>query len=257
MTLADSRKMYTELTNKRVLITGASGDIGISIARFLSRYGAILGIHYNDNLSMADLLVKEIEKNGGQAASFQKNLLSNNVGALVDRFVEKFGGIDILINNAGGIVGFKDYQELDESSWSDTYQLNVAAPFFLAQKAFAYMKEQGGGKVINTSSIAAKYGGSVKSLHYGAAKAALEAITIGLARFGAQHNILVNSIRGGFIDTQFQRRLANEKNLKSRINLIPLKRPGQPDDIAHAVLYLASEAGDFITGEILTVAGGD
>ena len=119
------------------------------------------------------------------------------------------------------------------------------------------MKAQGGGKIINISSIAAKYGGSVKSLHYGAAKASLEAITIGLARFGAPYNILVNAIRGGFIDTQFQNRYAKEKDLKSRIALIPLKRPGKPDDIAHAVLYLASEAGNFITGEILTIAGGD
>jgi 3-oxoacyl-[acyl-carrier protein] reductase len=249
--------MYSELRGKRVLITGASGDIGGSVARLLAEHGAVLGIHYSENSQAATALVKEIEKDGGQAASFQVNLLSDDIGNLVDEFVDKFGGIDILINNAGGIVGFKDFQELDEASWCETHRLNSQAPFFLAQKAFAFMKEQGGGKIISTSSIAAKYGGSVKSIHYGAAKAALEAMTIGLARFGAPHNILINAIRGGFIDTQFQHRLASGKDLKARIDLIPLKRAGKPDDIAHAVLYLASDAGNFITGEILTVAGGD
>ena len=249
--------MYKELKGKRILVTGASGDIGRSIARFLSKSGGILGIHYHENFSAADSLVGEIKKDGGQAACFHKNMLSDGVGHLIDEFVNKFGGIDVLVNNAGGIIGVKDFQELDEVSWSETYRLNAQAPFFLAQKAFSYMKKQGGGKIINTSSVAAKYGGSTKSLHYGAAKGALEAMTVGLARFGAPHNILVNAIRGGFIDTQFQQRIAKVKDLKSRINLIPLKRPGKPMDIAHAVLYLASEAGDFITGEILTVAGGD
>ncbi len=249
--------MYKDLKNKRILVTGASGDIGGRVAWFLAKHGAILGIHYCENRSAANNLSKEIKKEGGQAACFQANMFSENIGHLIDEFVDKFGGIDVLVNNSGGIVGFKDFQELDETSWYKTHQLNAQAPFFLTQKAFNYMKAQGGGKIINISSIAVKYGGSVKSLHYGAAKASLEAITIGLARFGAPHNILVNAIRGGFIDTQFQNRYAKEKDLKSRIDLIPLKRPGKPDDIAHAVLYLASEAGDFVTGEILTVSGGD
>ena len=249
--------MYPELNNKRILITGASGDIGGSIAYFFAEHGANIGIHYSKNQKVADALVLKIEKGGGKAVCFQANLLSADSSSLVDRFVDKFGGIDVLVNNAGGIVGFKDFQELDETSWEKTYQLNAKAPFFLARRAFVYMKRQGGGKIINISSIAAKYGGSAMSLHYGAAKAALEAVTVGLARFGAPHNILVNAVRGGFIDSQAQHRLAAGKDLKARIGLIPLNRPGKPEDIARTVLHLVSQAGDFITGEILTVAGGD
>ena len=249
--------MYPELNNKRILITGASGDIGGSIARHFAESGAVLGIHYGQNLKAADALTREIEKKGGQAACFQANLLSENPCHLIDEFIGKFGGIDVLVNNAGGVVGFKDFLKLDETSWSETYQLNVQAPFFLAQRAFGHMKQQGGGKIINISSVAAKYGGSARSMHYGAAKAALEAMTVGLARFGAPHNILVNAVRGGFIDTQSQDRLASEKDLKARVELIPLKRPGKPEDIARTVLHLVSKAGDFITGEVLTVAGGD
>ena len=219
--------------------------------------GATVGIHYHKNHEQAKSLALNIEACKGKAECFKADLLSSKPLNLIHNFIESFGGIDVLVNNAGGILGFKDFLELDETSWNETHRLNTQAPFFLAQQTFARMKEYGGGKIINISSIAAKYGGSSKSLHYGAAKAALEAVTIGLARAGAPHNILVNAVQGGHIDTPLQQRFAGEKDLKARIELIPLKRPGKPEDIAGAVVYLASTAGDFITGEIMTVAGGD
>jgi NAD(P)-dependent dehydrogenase (short-subunit alcohol dehydrogenase family) len=134
--------------------------------------------------------------------------------------------------------------------------LNAQAPFFLAQGAFRFMKNNGGGKIINISSISAKYGGSDRTLHYGASKAALEAINRGLAKAGAPHNILVNAIRAGFIDTPMHKKLGRT-NLEKRIHAIPLKKPGKAEDIARMALFLASEGGDFITGETFTVAGGD
>jgi 3-oxoacyl-[acyl-carrier protein] reductase len=118
------------------------------------------------------------------------------------------------------------------------------------------MKSHGGGKIINISSISAKYGGSSKTLHYGAAKAALETLTVGLARAGAPYNILVNTIRGGFIETPMHQKLGRE-NLEKRIAMIPLKRAGKAEDVARMVLFLASKGGDFITGETLAVTGGD
>ena len=145
---------------------------------------------------------------------------------------------------------------MDEESWDKTFQLNTRTPFFLAQNAFKHMKENGGGKIINISSISVKYGGSSQTLHYGAAKSALETITLGLSKAGAKHNILVNTVRGGYIDTPMHQKMGR-KNSKERIEMIPLKRAGKPEDIARIVLFLASEAGDFITGETFTVAGGD
>ena len=118
------------------------------------------------------------------------------------------------------------------------------------------MKDQGGGKIINISSISAKYGGSGQTLHYGAAKSALETVTLGLAKAGAKYNILVNTVRGGFIDTSMHKKLGRN-NIEKRIEMIPLRRAGRPEDMARMVLFLASEAGDFITGETFTVAGGD
>ncbi len=245
------------LKNKKVLVTGATGGIGTSLVRMFAEKGAVVGIHYHQNKEQAELLDREVESKGGRSGCFQADLLSSGGTDLVDAFVERFDGIDVLVNNAGAICGFEDFLNLDETAWSDTFQLNAQAPFFLAQRAFARMKKSGGGKIINISSIAAKYGGSARSLHYGASKAALEAVTVGLAKAGAPHKILVNAVRGGFIDTPAQQRLSSQKDLKERIKLIPLQRAGKPEDIASLVVFLASDAGDFITGEIMTVAGGD
>ena len=248
--------MFKAIRGKKVLITGASGGIGEDMALLFAEYGAVLGLHYNSGKEAADLLLREVKKRGAEAGLFQADLVLDSGETLVDDFIKHFGGIDILINNAGAVFGFKDFLELDDMSWEKTFKLNAQAPFFMARRAFADMKKNNGGKIINISSVAAKYGGSERSLHYGAAKAALEAETIGLARAGAKCGILVNAIRGGFIDTPFHEKLGS-KNIKERVQLIPLKRAGRPEDVASMALYLASEAGDFITGEIITVAGGD
>ncbi len=134
--------------------------------------------------------------------------------------------------------------------------LNAKAPFFLARRAFGAMQRRGGGKIINISSIAARYGGSSRTMHYGAAKAALESLTVGLARAGAPYRILVNAVQAGFIRTPFHRAIKG-KDLARRIRMIPLQRAGEPDDVARVALFLASSAGDFITGQIVTVSGGD
>tara|TARA_B100000315_G_scaffold254773_1_gene296539 strand:+ start:48 stop:806 length:759 start_codon:yes stop_codon:yes gene_type:complete len=244
------------LKDKRILVTGATGGIGSCLVRLFAEEGATLGIHYHQNQEHAESLSREIKAGGGKAECFQEDLLSTDELRLVHDFIERFGGIDVLINNAGGIRGFKEFLDLDKSSWDETHRLNAQAPFFLAQQAFAYMKKQGGGKIINISSIAAKYGGSSKSLHYGAAKAALEAVTIGLARAGAPYRILVNSVRGGFINTPMHQNLGRIR-IEERVEKIPLKRAGEPEDLGRMVLFLSSGGGDFITGETFSVAGGD
>ena len=248
--------MFKAIRGKKVLITGASGGIGASMALLFADHGAVLGLHYNSGKEAASLLAGEVKKRGAQVTLFQSDLAVESGEAMVDAFIDHYGGIDILINNAGAVFGFKSFLDLDDKSWEKTFKLNAQAPFFMARRAFACMKNNKGGKIINISSVAAKYGGSERSLHYGAAKAALEAETIGLARAGAKYSILVNAIRGGFIDTPFHQKLGS-KNIQERIQLIPLKRAGRPEDVASMALYLASEAGDFIAGEIISVAGGD
>ncbi len=249
--------MFEDLKGKKILVTGASSGIGACVADLLGSHGATMGVHYRSNKKGAIDIVSSIEEHGGRAKVLQGDLLNALVREnLIKSFVDAFGSLDVLVKNAGGVYGFRHFLELDEESWDNTFALNAKAPFFLARDAFSVMKEQGGGKIINISSISAKYGGSPQTLHYGAAKAALDSFTVGLARAGAQYNILVNSIRGGFVDTPFHKKVGRG-DLENRIKLIPLKRAGQPIEIARMVLFLASSAGDYITGEIFTVAGGD
>ena len=139
---------------------------------------------------------------------------------------------------------------------SETFLLNVESPFFLAQAAFRHMQEAGGGKIVNISSVGVKFGGSPRTLHYSAAKAALEGVTLGLAKAGAPHRVLVNAIRPGVIDSPFHQ-IKSKQEWEARVAQIPLKRPGTPLDIARMVLFLLSPAGDFITGQVFVVSGGE
>ncbi|WP_319508442.1 SDR family oxidoreductase [uncultured Methanolobus sp.] len=246
-----------DVKGKKILVTGASTGIGACTAELLASRGATVGLHYNRSSKEANDLLQRIYEFGGTAAILQADLLdASSHKSLVDAFICSFGGLDVLVNNAGGIHGFKHFLEMDDASWDDTFMINVKAPFFIAKEAFAFMKDNGGGKIINISSISAKYGGSSHSMHYGAAKAALDSLTKGMSRHGAEYNILVNSIRAGFVDTPFHKKI-NRQNIDERVRSIPLKKAGEPIDIARMVLFLASEAGDYVTGETFTVAGGD
>lgn len=248
--------MFSDLQGKRVLVTGASGGIGSATARLLASRGAVLGLHYHANRKAAERLRAEIRALGGRAECLRADLSGWAGGLkLVPSFIRRFGGIEVLINNAGAIHGAKPFDAIREEEWDRTFALNARAPYLLAREAFKAMK-RGGGRIINISSVSAKYGGSERSFHYGAAKAALEAMTVGLARRGAPHGILVNAVRAGFINTDFHRK-TGRGGLARRIRMIPLGRAGSPLDVAHMILFLASDASSFVTGQVLSVSGGD
>ncbi len=248
--------MFNGLKGKRVLITGASGGIGTSMVRLFAAEGARIGIHYCRNERQARALHCEVTRRDGEAVEFHGDLLDpQECLRLMEAFVKQFRGIDVLINNAGAVFGPRHFLELAETSWDRTLALNARAPFLLAREAFRHMRRRGG-KIINISSIGVKYGGSPQTLHYAAAKAAMEALTRGMARAGAPYRILVNTIRAGFIKTPFHDTMGRT-NVSQRIQLIPLKRAGQPIDVAQLALFLVSEAGDYMTGEVFTVSGGD
>ncbi len=252
--------MFEEIKDKKVLITGASTGIGASTAKLFAENGAHVGLHYRSSQKQVENMLKEILKITKHAKTFKGDLLDiEYTKSLVPSFIKAFEGIDVLINNAGGICGYKHFSELDEESWDNTFSLNIKSPFYLIKDAFNYMMEHGGGRIINISTASVKYGASAMGLHYTASKAALDSLTLGFSKEGARHNILVNSIRCGVIDTAMRTKIGgyNEELFQKRINLIPLKRVGKPIDISRMALYLSSECGDFITGEIFTVAGGD
>jgi 3-oxoacyl-[acyl-carrier protein] reductase len=249
--------MFRDLQGKNVLITGASSGIGQCVAELFAFYGATVGIHYNQNGDDANALTRKITEKGMCAFSLKVDLLDfSEMTSLVPQFIDKAGGLDILINNAGGVFNHDYFLEMDLESWNKTLALNLTAPFFLAKESYSHMKDHGGGRIINITSIAAKYGGSGKTLHYGAAKNGLEAVTKTLAREGAPHNILVNAIRPGVIDTSFHKKIGRT-SIDDRVKTIPLRRAGKPLDIARLCLFLGSSCGDYITGQIYDVTGGD
>lgn len=245
------------LAGRRVLVTGASSGIGAATAALLAAEGAAVVVHYNHHKHAALGLAGKIRADGGQVVALAADLLDHRAHCeLVPKAIKALGGLDALVNNAGAILSARPILKLTEADWRQTLALNLEAPFFLAQRAFAHMQKHGGGKIINLSSIGVKYGGSPTSLHYSAAKSALETVTLGLAKVGAAHRILVNAIRPGIIRTPFHTRSPRHE-LRRRIRLIPLQRAGTPEDVAQMILYLLSPAGDFITGQIFSISGGD
>jgi len=249
--------MFKDLKGKKTLITGASSGIGECTAELFSSQGAVVGIHYHTGKTAAENIVRKIQKNGGDAFALESDLLDFlSVKKLIPRFLDTAGGIDVLINNAGGPLGHASFLEMDAESWNAALMLNLTAPAFLARDSFSYMKEHGEGRIINISSIAAKYGGSESSVPYGAAKRGLEAVTKSLACMGAPHNILVNSIRPGVIATPAHKKIGR-LSLDERVKKIPVQRAGTPLDIARMCVFLGSECGNYITGQIYEIAGGD
>lgn len=156
-----------------------------------------------------------------------------------------------------GTVGWENWENLTERSWQEMFWQHCQAPFHLAKAATVLMRKRGRGSIVYLSSISAKYGGSPSSLHYAAAKAAAETTMHGLARIHASTGIRINGVRSGFVDTPQQRSGRTLEQIRARIEQIPMGRAGTPEDIASAFAYLFSDDSSFITGETITVAGGD
>jgi len=249
--------MFTDLKGKRVLVTGASSGIGACTAELFARYGAIVGVHYHTNRKGAESVVDRIQKTTTASAYLLEGDLNNvsRCETLIDDFLGIAGGIDILVNNAG-TFNQNHFLKISAQEWNKTVHLHLTAPFLLSRASFNFMKGNGGGRIINISSISAKYGGSEVSIHYGAAKAGLDAVTKSLARVGAPFNILVNSIQPGVIDTDAHRKIGR-LSLGERVSRIPLKHAGMPLDVARLCVFLGSASGSYITGQIYGVTGGD
>lgn len=248
-------KTKFDLQGKRILVTGASSGIGEATARLLGEAGAFVGIHYHQRLKEVQTIKEEIQSSGGTAETFQANLSNiKERDNLIPAFVERFGGIDGLVNNAGAPQGKNTFPEINADEWQKNLALNIEAPFFLSQQAFTYMQKNGGGKIVNVSSIGVKYGGSAKTIHYAMAKSALETMTVSMAKMGAEFNILVNTVRAGMIDTAFWQD-KSEKEKDTRVQLIPLKRMGKPEEVAQMVCFLLLHT--YITGQTIAVSGGE
>lgn len=246
------------MSGRRILIAGASGDIGRTLVTMLAADGATIGGHYCERRAPLDAAAAAAGLGDDRFRAFGGDL-GGQAGchALVDEFVEWAGGIDALVQLTGTIANPVSWEDLTEQEWRTDLDVNLSGPFFLAQRAMKHMSS--GGRVVFMSTASARHGGGRNSLAYGVAKAGIECLTKGLARDGASRNILVNAIAPGFIDTQFHVRRAHRDAdaMRKRAELIPLKRAGTPADVARLITYILSSGGDYITGECISVSGGD
>jgi 3-oxoacyl-[acyl-carrier protein] reductase len=241
---------------RRILITGASGDIGSAIARHICRPGDHFLVHYSTNLERAKALADELSNRGATADCVHADLVQPiDRESFATGLMAAYGDIDILVNNAGGPIRPISVGSYTDSDISEIMGLNFHSALLLSQAVFSGMCDQGYGRIVNISSIGVKFGGGSDSLVYSAAKSALEILTMNLSKLGAPHNVLVNTIRAGVIRTQYFDKYP--KDLEARRQLIPVKRLGQVNDIAAMAAYLVSDAADFISGQTLTVSGGE
>jgi len=237
------------MKGKIILVTGGSGGIGRAIVDLLAEQEATICLQYSNNQRDA-LMVKGTKKN---IHLFHQDFLSKDIN-LIDRIISSFGRIDCLVNCAG-VMSNESIFEMTHEGFDRLFSINTKIPFMLSSQAFNEMKKHKYGRIINISSFVIKYGmGRNQSIQYAASKAALESLTTGLSRLGAEHNILVNTIRPGLIQTSMQE---DRPDMEHRINMIPVKRMGLPIEIANMVQFLLSKSGDFITGETITVSGGE
>ena len=246
-----------ELRGRAALVTGGSGGIGAAIAEALAEVGASVTISYHSNRAAAAAVVERIEAAGGSALAVQADLRTRpGVAALLQSHMERFGGLHVLVNNAGDMVERVPTVETSEALWRHAIDLNLSSVFFACQEAIGPMSAQQDGRIINISSVGARTGGGAGSIPYHAAKAGVLALTKALAKELAPHRITVNAVAPGIIETPFHDR--HSKGLKDEWvrTLVPLQTAGRPEDVAAAVTFLASKAAGYITGATLDVNGG-
>ena len=240
------------LNGKVAVVTGGARGIGRAIAKRLAKDGASVAV-WDLRADGANETVEEIRQAGGKAMACVGDAANSiEVARCANETRQAFGPIHILVNNAG-IVGFDRFLTITEEMWDRMMQINMKGPFLCSKETIPDMLEAKWGRIINISSSSAQTGAASMS-HYVASKGGVIGLTKGLAIEFASTGITVNNVPPGFVDTPMLRE--SPVNMEAYAQGMPMKRSGQPEDIAAAVAYLASEDANYVTGQTLSVNGG-
>ena len=242
------------LQDRVAIVTGAAQGIGLGVARALAREGARVAA-CDLNSSALESLMSQVRSSGGQALALAMDVRrKDQIQRAVDQVLDTWGKIDLLVNNAG-IYEVLPVEEISEEQWDRMLAINLKGTFLCCQAVIPAMKRQGSGCIVSMASSAGKTGGTLAGAHYSVSKAGIICLTKQLARELGPHGITVNAVAPGRIDTPMIHQASDEENEVFRLRT-PLGRLGTPEDVAGAVVFLASTEASFITGEILDVNGG-
>lgn len=249
-------KPLFNLDGKVALVTGASKGIGEAMARGLAEFGAKVVVSSRKQEAV-DAVADAFKADGLEATGIAANVGSpDDIANLVDKTVEIYGGLDILINNAAANPVFGPIQNTDERAFDKIIDINLKGPFELCKKAYPVLKQRGGGSIIHISSIGGLRPEAGIGI-YSVSKAAIINLTQAMAQDWGPDNIRVNAICPGLIKTKFSEALwQNDEILDRFVKQIPLGKPGEPDNIAGLAVFLASEAAAYCTGGAYLVDGG-
>ena len=250
--------MIEDLKGKVVLITGSSTGIGAAAARAFGANRAKVVVHYNRSEGPARQVVEDIVRAGGEAIALQADVTNSAaIKTLVEQTVAHFGRVDVLVNNAGDMVARRPTVELTDDFFDQVAYLNMRSMMMACKEVVPYMRKQGGGNIINVTSVAARHGGGAGAVLYAASKGFVSTATRGLAKEFVADNIRVNAVSPGVIATPFQERHTSAQQMEGFRAGIPMQRVGTPDECAGTFLYLASnQLSGYVTGQIVEVNGG-
>lgn len=245
---------------KTMIITGASRGIGAATAVLAAKYGFAVAINYHKNQTAAEKVVKAITETGGRAIAIQADISNEkDILRLFSETDKRLGNLHSLINNAGILEQQMRLEEMDISRLNRVFATNITGQLICAREAIKRMSKKyggNGGTIVNVSSLAARTGAPNEYLDYAVSKGALDTFTIGLSKEVADEGIRVNGVRPAFIHTDIHADGGEPKRVDRIKESIPMKRGGTPDEVAEAILWLASEKSSFSTGTFIDITGG-
>jgi len=238
-------------------VTGSSKGIGRATALSLAEQGCDVAVHYGSSEDEAREVAKQVEAHGRDVLLVGGDVSrAEDVRRMTGEIEEHYGRVDILVNNAGSMVERLTLAEMTEEVWDRVMDVNLKSVYLCSQAVLPMMKRQGGGRIINMTSVSARSGGSPSSVAYATAKGGVSTLTRAMAKELVSDGILVNAVSPGRIDTPFHDEFTPDEDRQEAAGQIPLEREGTPEEVVGAVLFLASSQANYILGEVIEVNGG-